>query len=89
MRLNDDDFYFLFNLNNILMSLLDKGIELGHVHIDEEKKFITYKHAAKKYRFADPEELVRAEIYLQLIAEYNYKPSRISMRSKFRIVYLT
>lgn len=59
------------------MSLLEKGIQLGHIHIDEEKKFITYKHAAKKYRFADPEEQIRAEIYLQLIAEYNYKPSRI------------
>lgn len=59
------------------MSLLEKGVQLGHVHIDEEKKFITYKHAAKKYRFADPEEQVRAEIYLQLIAEYNYKPGRI------------
>jgi len=61
------------------MSLLEKGVQLGHVHIDEEKKFITYKHAAKKYRFADPEEQVRAEIYLQLIAEYNYKPGRIKI----------
>jgi type I restriction enzyme M protein len=59
------------------MSLLEQGIKLGHVHIDEEKKFITYKRAAKRYRFGDPEEQVRAEIYLQLIAEYGYKPERI------------
>lgn len=59
------------------MSLLEQGIKLGHVHIDEEKKFITYKHAAKRYRFADPEEQVRAEIYLQLISEYGYNPERI------------
>jgi type I restriction enzyme M protein len=59
------------------MSFLQQGIKLGHVHIDEEKKFITYKHAARRYRFSDPEELVRAETYLQLIAEYGYKPERI------------
>lgn len=59
------------------MTLIEQGIKLGHIHIDEERKFITYKYAAKRYRFADPEEQVRVEIYLQLIAEYDYKPARI------------
>jgi type I restriction enzyme M protein len=61
------------------MSLLQTAINLEHCHIDDEKKFITYKHAAKKYRYSDPEEQVRAEIYFQLIIEYNYPPNRIKL----------
>lgn len=59
------------------MSHIEQGIKRGFITMSDDKKFITYKHASKKYRFADPEEQVRAEVYLQLIFDYNYKPEHI------------
>src|SRR5688572_27837482 len=61
------------------MSLINFGITKEFISVDEEQKFITYRHAAKRFRFADPEEQIRAEIYLQLIIDYHYKPERIKI----------
>jgi type I restriction enzyme M protein len=61
------------------MEYLQQGIKDGYIKIDDEQKFITYVHPNKKYRFGDPEEKVRAEIYLQLIFDYKYLPSRIDL----------
>lgn len=59
------------------MSQIEQGIKRGYITLSDDKKFITYKYASKKYRFSDPEEQVRAEVYLQLIFDYNYKPEHI------------
>ncbi len=61
------------------MEYLQQGIDEGYIKIDNEQKFITYLHPNKKYRFGDPEEKVRAEIYLQIIFDYGYKPERLDV----------
>jgi type I restriction enzyme M protein len=61
------------------MEYLQQGIKDGYVKIDVDQKFITYVHPNKKYRFADPEEKVRAETYLQIIYDYGYKPERLDV----------
>ncbi len=61
------------------MELLQQGIAKGFVHIDPDGKYIHYLYTGKKYRWADPEEKVRAEIYLQLILEYGYPVQRIDI----------
>ncbi len=61
------------------MSLIEKGLEQGHIKFDEEQKYITYVAPGKRYRYADPEEQVRAESFLSLIFEYGYNPKRIAL----------
>jgi len=61
------------------MSLIQQGIQSGYIAFEQEQKYILYKAAGKKYRYADPEEQVRAETYLQLIIEYSYQPKRIEL----------
>ncbi|MCI0449959.1 MAG: N-6 DNA methylase [Chlorobi bacterium] len=61
------------------MSLIDKGLQEGLIKFDETRKSITYTTINKKYRFTDPEEQVRAELYLQLIFTYGYKKERIDL----------
>jgi type I restriction enzyme M protein len=61
------------------MTLIDKGIELGYVQLEDEGKYITYTAQGKRLRFSEPKEQVRAEAYLSLILEYGYNPQRISL----------
>jgi type I restriction enzyme M protein len=61
------------------MSLIDQGIAKGYIKFDDERKFITYVYPGKKYRYSDPEEKVRAEIFLQIIIEYGYNAKRIEL----------
>lgn len=61
------------------MSLIQDGINAGYISLDQENKYILYKASGKKYRYTDPEEQVRAEVYLQLIMEYGYSPKRIDL----------
>lgn len=61
------------------MEYLQQGIKEGYIKIDSEQKFITYVHPNKKYRYGDPEEKVRAEIYLQIIYDYGYNPERMDV----------
>jgi len=61
------------------MEHLQKGIDKGFIKLDDERKFITYVQPNKKYRFTDPEEKVRADIFLQLIFDYGYSPKRIEL----------
>ena len=61
------------------MSLLQQGIDKGFIKLDEEKKFITYVASARRYRYNDSEEKVRAECYLQLIFDYEYPVKRIDV----------
>ncbi len=61
------------------MSLIDKGLEHGHIKFDEEEKYIIYVAPGKRYRYTDPEEQVRTESYLSFIFEYGYNPKRMSL----------
>lgn len=63
------------------MEYLQKGIDKGHIKFDGEKKYITYVQPDKKYRFSDPEEKVRAEIFLQLIFDYGYSDKRMDLET--------
>lgn len=64
--------------------LIAQGIEKGYIlleEFDEDKschKFIKYCAVSKRYKFTDPEELVRAETYIQLIEKYKYPINRIA-----------
>jgi len=59
------------------MSLIQQGIEKGLIKFGDEQKNITYLHQNKKYRYADPEEKVRAENYCSLVISYGYPAKRI------------
>lgn len=61
------------------MSLIEKGRQLRFIDFEQDNKFILYKHISKKYRYSDPEEQVRAEIYLSLIIEYGYPVQNIDL----------
>lgn len=57
--------------------IIADGIENKYIIIEEDDKYINYCAFSKRYRFTDPEELVRAEIFIKLIAEYKYPANRI------------
>ena len=59
------------------MNLIERGIEQCLIKFDVEKKNISYLHQNKKYRYTDPEEQVRAKVYLSLVFEYKYDPDLI------------
>lgn len=61
------------------MSLISKGIHKEYIKFEEDNKYITYIQTGKRYRYTDPEEQVRAEVFLSLIFEYGYKPKRIGL----------
>ena len=58
-------------------NIFEKGVKQGLISFDEEKNFITYIHQNKKRNFANPEEKVQAEAFLNLVFRYNYPVSRI------------
>jgi len=59
--------------------LIKLGSDKGYIKIfkKNETSLIRYTHAGKEYNFQDPEEHVRAEVYVELIEEYQYLPSKI------------
>ena len=61
------------------MELIERGEQESLLRFDEGRKFITYMVAGKRQRYTDPEEQVRAEIYLRLIFDYDYEAKRIEL----------
>lgn len=59
------------------MNLLQTGIAKGLILLNAENTKITYPNRHKTYNFKNPEELVRAESYIQLVEIYGYLPMRI------------
>ena len=57
--------------------VIANGVAKKYIKFEEDFKFIHYINAKKKYKFSDPEELVRAETFIQLIEENKYSPERI------------
>jgi type I restriction enzyme M protein len=64
-------------MSNQLSRLLNIGINKNYFSISLDSKRITYTYQGKSYKFSDPEELVRAEYYVELIEKYQYRQSRI------------
>lgn len=59
------------------MELIQQGIAQGLIAFSEDGKNITYCQQNKKYRYADPEEQIRAENYCSLVINYGYPAKRI------------
>jgi len=57
--------------------LLDIGQSKGYITIIKEQGRITYNATGKSYSFKDPEETIRAQVYLELIEKYKYPANRI------------
>lgn len=59
------------------MDFLQIGIAKGLIQFNVENTRITYVSRNKTYNFRDPEEIVRAESYVQLVEIYGYDPKRV------------
>jgi len=61
--------------------LINLGIEKGYIEIFKRNnsRYIKYIHAKKEYKFDNPEEQVRAEVYIELIEKYRYLPEKIKL----------
>ena len=57
------------------------GIEKGLISFNEDRSRITYftSPQTKSYRYGDPEEKVRAEVFLQLVLDYGYPIKKVQM----------
>ncbi|MGF7396310.1 N-6 DNA methylase [Thermoanaerobacterium thermosaccharolyticum] len=66
---------------DVRKDLLTVGLEKGYLMFltKEGKQYIRYVPADKEYSFNDPEEQVRAEIYVELIENYGYPPDKIKL----------
>ena len=61
--------------------IINRGIENGLISFNEDKSRIIYytKPQTKSYKYSDPEEKVRAIVFLQLIFDYGYPINRIQL----------
>jgi type I restriction enzyme M protein len=57
--------------------LLAAGESKGYISISRDRGRITYATTGKSYSFKDPEESVRAQVYVELIEKYKYPPDRV------------
>ena len=55
------------------------GMQKGYIRLLHEGTRIHYIAPDKKYRFTDPEELVRASYYVEIIERYQYFETRIDL----------
>lgn len=73
----------MFDFIEKYSQIIANGIEKKYIALeeyDEQKgnyKYIRYCATSKRYKFTDPEELVRAETFVQLIDNYKYPANRI------------
>jgi len=60
-------------------NLLKLGLSKGYIRIFQKNgmSYIRYTSVKKEYRFDDPEEQVRAEVYIELIEKYGYPLNKI------------
>jgi len=61
--------------------IIKKGIEQGLIALNDDESRITYFTVpqSKSYRYTDPEEKVRAVVFLQLFFDYSYPINRIQL----------
>lgn len=67
------------------MSYLSKAIEIGLININSIETKITYINELATKDFTNPEEKVRAELYSELIIEYNYPKELIGLEVPIKI----
>jgi len=58
-------------------NLLVLGESKGYITIAKDQSRITYSATGKSYSFKDPEEAIRAQVYIELIERYKYPADRI------------
>jgi len=58
------------------LSLIKLGKNKGYISINRDGSKITYLAQGYTDKFLDPEEQVRAELYIELIEKYKYKPDK-------------
>ncbi|RYG57723.1 MAG: hypothetical protein EON56_01795, partial [Alphaproteobacteria bacterium] len=59
------------------MDLIAEGLKQNLIQFEDDRKYIVYVHQDKRRNFANPEEQVQAETFLQLILIYKYPIQRI------------
>lgn len=59
------------------MNLIAQGITEKLIRLEDNGKYIVYLHQGKRRNYANPEEKVQTETYLQLVLTYKYPPDRI------------
>lgn len=59
------------------MKLVQKGLEKGLIHFDEQQRFITYVHQNRRVSWSNLRERVHAETFLKLVLVYDYPVERI------------
>lgn len=58
---------------------IQKGIEAKIIEVNDDRTRVTYKVPdVKSYRLTDPEEVVRASYFVDLVLKYNYPISQIA-----------
>jgi type I restriction enzyme M protein len=60
--------------NNQKDEIIEEGIKKGIINIKEDK--VIYPNG-KSYNFKDPEEKVRARIFVELVEKYKYPKERL------------
>lgn len=65
--------------------LIQLGEEKGYISISRDGSKITYTAPGYTDNFLDPEEKVRAELYVDLIEKYKYKPEKILIEETKKI----
>jgi type I restriction enzyme M protein len=59
------------------MDLVQEGQKLKLIRLEDDGKYIVYLHQEKRRNYANPEEKVQAEAFLQLVLTYKYPVKRI------------
>lgn len=61
--------------------IIKKGIEKGLIALNSDESRITYYTTplSKSYKYTDPEEKIRAVVFLQLIFKSGYPINRIQL----------
>lgn len=60
-----------------MIKQLEKAVKKKLIHLDDDKKYITYLNENKRRNYSNPEEKIQAQTFFKLIFDYNYSPSRI------------
>ena len=70
----------LINHDSIFMKNIQRGIDKGVIVINDDESKITY-HCKRSYTtsFKNPEEIVRASYFCELILDYNYSGKNIDI----------
>ncbi|MEM3829502.1 MAG: hypothetical protein QXP36_09865, partial [Conexivisphaerales archaeon] len=62
------------NSNNNSDQIIEEGIKKGIIKIKDDK--VIYP-TGKSYNFKDPEEKVRARVFIELVEKYKYSENRL------------